>query len=116
MAVDTESKSLVSTDWLEAHLGQPDLRIVDATYYLPMQNKSARAEYDQRHIPGAERTIYGFETITWCPYERALIDTNQLDDGEIAWINDYHAKVWEKLGSLVEGNAKDWLEAACRPL
>ena len=53
MAVDTESKSLVSTEWLEAHLGQPDLRIVDATYYLPMQNKSARAEYDQRHIPGA---------------------------------------------------------------
>lgn len=71
---------------------------------------------EERHIPGAERTIYGFETITWCPYERALIDTNLLDDGEIAWINDYHAKVWEKLGSLVEGNAKDWLEAACRPL
>jgi thiosulfate/3-mercaptopyruvate sulfurtransferase len=53
MAVDSETKSLVSTEWLEAHLGQPDLRIVDATYYLPMQNKSARAEYDQRHIPGA---------------------------------------------------------------
>jgi thiosulfate/3-mercaptopyruvate sulfurtransferase len=53
MAVDAETKSLVSTEWLEAHLGQPDLRIVDATYYLPMQNKSARAEYDQRHISGA---------------------------------------------------------------
>ncbi len=53
MAVEAEAKSLVGTEWLEAHLGQPDLRIVDATYYLPMQNKSARAEYDQRHIPGA---------------------------------------------------------------
>src|SRR3982751_2437120 len=53
MAVDAETKSLVSTEWLEAHLGQPDLRIVGATYYLPMQQKSARAEYDQRHIPGA---------------------------------------------------------------
>ena len=53
MAVDTESKSLVSTEWLETHIGSPDIRIVDATYYLPMQQKSARAEYDQRHIPGA---------------------------------------------------------------
>ena len=44
---------LVSTDWLQANLNQPDLRIVDATYYLPMQNKNARAEYDARHIPGA---------------------------------------------------------------
>lgn len=44
---------LVSTEWLQANLNQPDLRIVDATYYLPMQNKSARTEYDERHIPGA---------------------------------------------------------------
>jgi thiosulfate/3-mercaptopyruvate sulfurtransferase len=45
--------SLVSTGWLEDHLNSPDIRIVDATYYLPMQGKSARAEYDERHIPGA---------------------------------------------------------------
>lgn len=44
---------LVSTEWLAANLSQPDLRVVDATYYLPMQNKDARAEYDARHIPGA---------------------------------------------------------------
>src|SRR3954467_2159383 len=53
MAADADTKSLVSTEWLGARRGQPDLRIVDATYYLPMQNKSARAEYDERHIPGA---------------------------------------------------------------
>jgi len=45
--------SLVSTGWLEDHLNAPDIRIVDATYYLPMQGKDARAEYDERHIPGA---------------------------------------------------------------
>ena len=44
---------LVSTDWLAANLTQPDLRVVDATYYLKMQNKDARAEYNERHIPGA---------------------------------------------------------------
>jgi len=71
---------------------------------------------EERQIPGAERTIYGFETITWCPYERALIDTALLDAGEITWIDAYHAKVWEKLGPLVAGEAKAWLEKACRPL
>ena len=61
-------------------------------------------------------TIYGFETITWCPYERALIDTALLDAGEIAWIDAYHAKVRSHLAPLVEGEAKAWLEAACRAL
>lgn len=46
-------ESLVSTDWLAANLEQPDLRIVDATYYLPMQGRNAKAEYLERHIPGA---------------------------------------------------------------
>ncbi|MDY0885029.1 3-mercaptopyruvate sulfurtransferase [Dongia soli] len=46
-------QSLVSTDWLAANLDQPDLRIVDATYYLPMQGKNARAAYLEQHIPGA---------------------------------------------------------------
>jgi Xaa-Pro aminopeptidase len=71
---------------------------------------------EERDIPGAERTIYGFETITWCPYERALIETSMLDAGEIAWIDAYHAKVWEKLSPQVEGEAKAWLEEACRAL
>ncbi|WP_173045253.1 aminopeptidase P family protein [Bosea sp. ANAM02] len=71
---------------------------------------------EERQIPGAERTIYGFETITWCPYERALIEKDMLDAGEIAWIDSYHAKVWEKLAPQVEGEAKAWLEQACRAL
>ncbi|MGH6929949.1 MAG: 3-mercaptopyruvate sulfurtransferase [Dongiaceae bacterium] len=45
--------SLVSTERLAQHLNAPDLRVVDATWYLPSQGKSGRAEYDARHIPGA---------------------------------------------------------------
>ncbi|SEG07908.1 Xaa-Pro aminopeptidase [Bosea lathyri] len=71
---------------------------------------------EERIIPGGDRTIYGFETITWAPYERALIDLKLLDEGEIAWINAYHAQVWSNLAPLVEGEAKSWLEAACLPL
>jgi thiosulfate/3-mercaptopyruvate sulfurtransferase len=47
------SDSLVSTEWLAQRLDAPDLRIVDGTYYLPVQNKNAQAEYLERHIPGA---------------------------------------------------------------
>ncbi len=45
--------SLVSTDWLEAELDAPDLRIIDATYFLPAMGRDARAEYEAAHIPGA---------------------------------------------------------------
>lgn len=48
-----DPKTLVSTDWLAAHLKDPDLRILDGSWYLPAQNRDARAEYDAAHIPGA---------------------------------------------------------------
>ncbi|MBI5165114.1 MAG: 3-mercaptopyruvate sulfurtransferase [Magnetospirillum sp.] len=44
---------LVSTEWLEAHLSAPDVRVADASYYLPIQNRDARGEYEDEHIPGA---------------------------------------------------------------
>ena len=46
-------KTLVSTAWLAAHLKDPDLRILDASWYLPDMGRDARAEYDAAHIPGA---------------------------------------------------------------
>ena len=52
MAQD-DPKTLVSTDWLAAHLNDPDLRVLDATYFLPGVDRDAKAEYDQAHIPGA---------------------------------------------------------------
>lgn len=45
--------SLVSTDWLAAELGAPDLRIIDATIFLPGSGRDARAEHEAGHIPGA---------------------------------------------------------------
>ncbi len=49
------SRFIVSAEWLEAELGAPDLRIVDASFYLPAQNRDANAEYAAGHIPGAVR-------------------------------------------------------------
>lgn len=48
-----DPRTLVSTDWLAAHLKDPDLRILDGSWYLPQLERDARAEYEAAHIPGA---------------------------------------------------------------
>ena len=48
-----DPKTLVSTEWLQAHLKDPDLRILDGSYYLPQMARDPRAEYDAAHIPNA---------------------------------------------------------------
>ena len=45
--------SLVSTDWLDDHLSAPDVRIVDATWYMPSTGRTGRAHYEAEHITGA---------------------------------------------------------------
>lgn len=44
---------LVSTAWLADHLGAPDIRILDASWYLPTENRDPHAEYEAAHVPGA---------------------------------------------------------------
>lgn len=48
-----DPKKLVSTDWLAAHLNDPDLRIIDASWHMEAAGRDAKAEYDAAHIPGA---------------------------------------------------------------
>jgi thiosulfate/3-mercaptopyruvate sulfurtransferase len=45
--------ALVSTAWLAEHLGAPDVKVADATWFLPTQRRDARAEYEAAHIRGA---------------------------------------------------------------
>ncbi len=52
MAED-DPRTLVSTGWLARHLNDPDLRILDASWYLPDMGRDPKAEYDTGHIPGA---------------------------------------------------------------
>jgi len=48
-----DPKTLVSTQWLAAHLKDPDLRVLDASWYLPGSKRDPFAEYQAAHIPGA---------------------------------------------------------------
>ena len=49
-----ESPFTVDADWLQEHLSDPGLSIVDASWYLPAQKRDPRAEYQAAHIPGAK--------------------------------------------------------------
>lgn len=48
-----DPKTLVSTEWLAAHLKDPDLRVLDGSWYLPQEERDAKAEYNAGHIPNA---------------------------------------------------------------
>ncbi|MTH77656.1 3-mercaptopyruvate sulfurtransferase [Paracoccus aestuariivivens] len=62
MPTDSEDpRSLVSTGWLAAHLHDPDLRILDATWFLDT-GRDARSEYAAAHIPGAQ--FFDLDAIT----------------------------------------------------
>lgn len=45
--------ALVDTGWLASHLRSPDIRVVDASWYMPAEGRDAEAEFLKRHIPGA---------------------------------------------------------------
>jgi thiosulfate/3-mercaptopyruvate sulfurtransferase len=49
----TPERPLVSTAWLAEHLDAPDIRVADASWYLPQAGRDAKAEYRSAHIPGA---------------------------------------------------------------
>ena len=53
MTMMPDSAPLASADWLAANLGAADVAVLDATLYLPNENKNARQEFESAHIPGA---------------------------------------------------------------
>jgi Xaa-Pro aminopeptidase len=59
-----------------------------------------------------EREMLGFETLTLAPIDRNLIDPSLLDDGEIAWLDAYHARVRETLTPTLDPDTARWLAAA----
>jgi Xaa-Pro aminopeptidase len=71
---------------------------------------------EKREIDGAEGEYLGFETLTFAPIDRALVEVSLLTPEERVWWNDYHAKVRDVLAPQLEGDVLAWLEEACRPL
>ncbi len=69
---------------------------------------------ERESTPGGD--FLGFEPLTLCPYQRALIDVEQLTAAERAQVDAYHQRVREALAPLLDEADGRWLEAACAPL
>jgi Xaa-Pro aminopeptidase len=67
-------------------------------------------------LPGGDRDMLGFETLTLCPIDRRLIDRDLLSPGEIAWIDAYHAKLLPAVSHLLDSDEIAWLAAVSKPL
>ena len=57
-----------------------------------------------------------FETISFAPFERNLIDRDILDENEVDWVNNYHGTVYEKLNKVVDIETKEWLSKETAPI
>ena len=86
-------------------------------YYLP-DHYGIRLEnlllVQPASLPDANRPFLRFETLTWAPFDRALIDPALLTTEELGWLNAYHAQVLAKIGPYLPAEERAWLEIACR--
>jgi Xaa-Pro aminopeptidase len=67
-------------------------------------------------IPGGERPMMGFETLTLAPIDVALVDSALLSREEREWLNAYHTRVASVIGPQLEGEAKAWLASVTKPI
>jgi Xaa-Pro aminopeptidase len=71
-------------------------------------------------VTGLRHTEFGrfltFENLTWCHFERELVDVSLLTDMEISWIDRYHQQVCDRLAPHLEAPVASWLYRRTRPL
>jgi Xaa-Pro aminopeptidase len=67
-------------------------------------------------VPGAEKPLNAFETLTLAPIDRRLVVADMLTPEETDWFDGYHARVAQMLAPLVDAETRAWLAAATRPL
>lgn len=71
---------------------------------------------DAEPIPGGERAMHGFHTLTLAPFCRDLIETDRLTRSERDYVNEYHARVLEEIAPQLDNTILVWLKDACRPI
>ena len=68
----------------------------------------------------AEKNMYGqfmrFEFVTMVPIDLDGIDTQYMTEKDVELLNNYHKEVYEKISHYLEGDEKEWLKEATRPI
>lgn len=69
-----------------------------------------------RYATHGDSEMLGFSPLTRCPIDIRVIDLSLLNQVEITWLNNYHKLIWQDVSPLVEGEVKQWLNNATRPI
>src|SRR5215475_1077499 len=67
-------------------------------------------------VAGSEKPMNAFETLTFAPIDRRLIDVRMLSPAEIDWLNAYHARVNREVRAHLDSADQQWLDAATAPV
>jgi len=67
-------------------------------------------------VPGAEREMLEFETLTLAPVDRTAVQPDLLTAPEKAWLNAYHQRVYDALSPQIDDPTREWLDEATRPI
>ncbi len=87
----------------------------EGEYGIRIENLAVVREAPE--LPGQDPLDFlHFQTLTHVPIDRRLILPGLLSPAEREWLDAYHAAVRDRIGPLVDGGARTWLEAACAPL
>ena len=70
----------------------------------------------ERDIAGGDEPMLAFETLTFAPIDRDLIDPALLTPGELSWLNAYHQQVPTEIGDLLGEDDRTWLTSRCAPV
>lgn len=88
-------------------------------YYLP-DHYGIRLEnlllVQPADLRGAAKPFLRFETLTLAPFDSRLLDPAMLETAELAWLNDYHARVLAEVGPGLDAQVRAWLAMACAPI
>jgi Xaa-Pro aminopeptidase len=67
-------------------------------------------------VVALESGMLGFETLTFAPFDRNLIDLSLMSEAELNWLNDYHSEVFDKISPRLPSALQPWLQSATAPL
>ena len=98
---------------------EPGMLVTDEPGIYKANRHGIRIENTLLVVPAQETEFgkfYRFEPLTLCPIDKKAIATDMLSDEELAWINNYHQLVYNRLSPLVSKDEEIWLKEATNPI
>lgn len=98
---------------------RPGMTVTDEPGIYKAGRHGIRIENTLLVVPAKESefgSFMKFEPLTLCPIDKEAIITDMLDEEEIAWFNEYHEKVYNRLSDRLGKEDREWLKEATSPL